>query len=69
MTLPPMARRLLPPLWLLALLCYVDRSAVAFAAPAMNGDLGLTDADYGVGVGIGRVVTLYHRSPNSYRNR
>ena len=44
-----LARRVLPPLWGLALLCYLDRSAVAFAAPDMNADLRLTDQLYGLG--------------------
>lgn len=44
--------RLIPFLLLAYVLCYVDRSNVSFAYLRFKGDVGLTDASYGLGAGI-----------------
>lgn len=44
--------RLLPILFIAALMCYLDRTNLSFAALEMNHDLGLTDTQYGVGAGV-----------------
>lgn len=43
--------RVLPVLWLAALLCQLDRGNLAFAALQLNSDLGLTRSIYGLGSG------------------
>ncbi len=45
-------RRLLPFLFLLYIVCFIDRTNVSFAALQMNRDLGLSDAVYGLGAGV-----------------
>lgn len=45
-------RRLIPFLFLLYLVAFIDRVNVGFAKLRMAGDLGLSDADFGVGAGI-----------------
>jgi ACS family tartrate transporter-like MFS transporter len=44
--------RLLPLLFLLYIVCFIDRTNVAFAALQMNRDLGFSAAVYGLGSGI-----------------
>ncbi len=44
--------RLLPLLFLLYVVAYLDRVNVSFAALHMNRDLGLSDAAYGLGAGV-----------------
>lgn len=60
MSLPPpwlqaverhLGRRLLPPLFLVSLLCQLDRSNLAFAALQMDGDLGFSKTIHGLGSG------------------
>src|ERR1700751_5999324 len=46
------ALRLLPFLFLLYVICYVDRANVAFANLRMSTDLGFSDRIYGFGVGM-----------------
>jgi MFS transporter, ACS family, tartrate transporter len=46
------ARRLMPFLLLLYLVCYLDRVNIGFAALQMNRDLGLSATAYGFGAGI-----------------
>ena len=46
------ARRLIPSLFLLYLVAFIDRVNVGFAKLQMSGDLGLSDEVYGVGAGI-----------------
>src|SRR5215471_1591726 len=46
------ALRLLPFLFLLYLICYVDRANVSFANLRMSADLGFSDRVYGLGVGM-----------------
>jgi len=45
-------RRLLPPLFVAALLCYLDRTNLSFAALEMNDALGLTPEQYGTGAAV-----------------
>ena len=54
---PPLAlakvrRRLIPFLFLLYIVAYLDRINVGFAALQMNRDLGFSAAVYGLGAGI-----------------
>lgn len=51
-TLAKVTRRLLPFLFLLYLVCFLDRVNVGFAALQMNRDLGFSPAAYGFGAGI-----------------
>jgi ACS family tartrate transporter-like MFS transporter len=51
-TLARVTRRLLPFLFLLFIVCYLDRVNVGFAALQMNRDLGFSPAVYGFGAGI-----------------
>lgn len=37
---------------LLAVLCYIDRTSISFAAPQLSAQLGFSTADYGLGAGI-----------------
>ena len=46
------ALRLLPFLFLMYVICYVDRANVAFANLRMSADLGFSDRVYGLGVGM-----------------
>lgn len=45
-------RRLLPLLFAAALLCYLDRTNLSFAALEMNAELGLTPGQYGTGAAV-----------------
>lgn len=45
-------RRLLPILFIAALMCYLDRTNLSFAALDMNTDLGFSERTYGVGAGV-----------------
>lgn len=51
-TMRRVTRRLLPFLFLLYVVCYVDRTNVSFAALQMNRDLGFSAAAYGLGASI-----------------
>lgn len=51
-TLRRVRRRILPLIVLLYLIAYLDRNNVGFARAAMEEDLGLSDAAYGLGAGI-----------------
>jgi MFS transporter, ACS family, tartrate transporter len=51
-TVGKVTRRLLPFLFLLYVVCYLDRVNVGFAALQMNRDLGFSPAVYGFGAGI-----------------
>lgn len=51
-TLAKVTRRLLPFLFLLYVVCFLDRVNIGFAALQMNQDLGFTPAVYGFGAGI-----------------
>lgn len=50
--LAKVARRLLPFLFLLYIVCFLDRVNVGFAALQMNRDLGFSAAVYGFGAGV-----------------
>lgn len=45
-------RRLLPILFIAALMCYLDRTNLSFAALDMNTDLSFSDRTYGTGAGV-----------------
>ncbi|CDF39686.1 member of major facilitator superfamily MFS_1, containing a MFS domain [Chondrus crispus] len=45
-------RRLLPILFIAALMCYLDRTNLSFAALDMNTDLGFSERTYGIGAGV-----------------
>lgn len=45
-------RRLIPSMFLLYIVVYLDRINIGFAALQMNRDLGFGDAVYGLGAGI-----------------
>ena len=45
-------RRLIPFMFLLYIVAYLDRINIGFAALQMNRDLGFSDAVYGLGAGI-----------------
>ena len=51
-TVAKVTRRLLPFLFLLYIVCFLDRVNVGFAALEMNRDLGFSPAVYGFGAGI-----------------
>jgi len=51
-TLGKVTRRLLPFLFLLYIVCFLDRVNLGFAALQMNHDLGFSPAAYGFGAGI-----------------
>jgi len=51
-TLAKVTRRLLPFLFLLYIVCFLDRVNVGFAALQMNQDLGFSPAVYGFGAGV-----------------
>ena len=45
-------RRLLPILFIAALMCYLDRTNLSFAALDMNTDLQFSESTYGIGAGV-----------------
>ena len=51
-TLAKVTRRLLPFLFLLYVVCFLDRVNIGFAALQMNHDLGFSPAVYGFGAGV-----------------
>src|SRR5882724_11590015 len=51
-TLAKVTRRLLPFLFLLYIVCFLDRVNIGFAALQLNQDLGFSPAVYGFGAGI-----------------
>jgi len=51
-TLAKVTQRLIPFLFLLYIVCFLDRVNIGFAALQMNHDLGLSPAAYGFGAGI-----------------
>ena len=51
-TVAKVTRRLVPFLFMLYVVCFLDRINVSFAALQMNRDLGLSAAAYGLGTGI-----------------
>ncbi len=51
-TLRVVSRRLIPFLFILYVVCFLDRVNVGFAALGMNRDVGLSPAVYGFGAGI-----------------
>jgi ACS family tartrate transporter-like MFS transporter len=51
-TLAKITRRLLPFLFLLYIVCFLDRVNIGFAALQMNQELGFSPRLYGLGAGI-----------------
>src|SRR5512144_1309963 len=51
-TLAKVTRRLLPFLFLLYIVCFLDRVNIGFAALQMNRELGFSPTMYGLGAGI-----------------
>ena len=47
-----MCRHVLAKQVLLAVLCYIDRTSISFAAPQLSAQLGFSTADYGLGAGV-----------------
>ena len=52
LTVGKVSRRLLPLLFVLYVVCYLDRANVAFAKLPMNADLGFSDSVFGLGAGL-----------------
>ena len=63
--LPKVRRRLIPFLFLLYIVAYLDRINVSFAALQMNEDLGFTAAIYGLGAGIFFVSYVLFEIPSN----
>ena len=59
------AWRLLPFVFLLYVIAYIDRVNVSFAALRMNADLGFGDRVFGLGVGIFYVSYVLFEIPGS----
>jgi MFS transporter, ACS family, tartrate transporter len=59
------ALRLLPFLFLMYVICYMDRANVSFANLRMSADLGLSDRMYGFGVGIFAVGYVLFEIPGA----
>ena len=59
-------RHLLPWLYALALLCYIDRANLAFAALQMQEDAGIDDATYGLGASIFFITYTAFQVPSQY---
>jgi ACS family tartrate transporter-like MFS transporter len=60
------SRRLLPFLFLLYIVAYLDRINVGFAALQMQGQLGLTDAVYGLGAGMFFAGYFFFQIPSNF---
>src|SRR5687767_3544927 len=58
-------RRLIPLMFLLYIVAYLDRINIGFAALQMNRDLGFRDAVYGLGAGIFFVGYVIFEIPSS----
>jgi hypothetical protein len=50
--LPLLHRKLLPPFIVMVVLCYIDRTNLAFASLSLNRDLNFTPEVYGLGSGL-----------------
>lgn len=64
-TVATVTRRLIPFLFLLFVVNFLDRVNVGFAALQMNADLGLTPDVFGLGVGIFFVGYLMFEIPSN----
>lgn len=58
--------RLLPFLFLLYIVAYIDRVNIGFAALQMQGQLGLSDAVYGLGAGMFFAGYLFFQIPSNW---
>src|SRR5580692_5440952 len=59
------ARRLLPFLFLLYIVNYIDRVNVSFANLRMSADLGFSDRVYGLGVGVFYITYVLFEIPGA----
>jgi ACS family tartrate transporter-like MFS transporter len=59
------AMRLLPFVFLLYVICYIDRANVSFANLRMSADLGFSDRVYGLGVGMFFVGYIFLEIPGA----
>jgi MFS transporter, ACS family, tartrate transporter len=59
------AVRLLPYLFVMYVICYVDRANVSFANLRMSADLGFSDRAYGLGVGMFFIGYVLFEVPGS----
>lgn len=57
---------ILPMLWTMALICYIDRSNSAFAALDMREELDMSDATYGLGSSVFFVGYMLFEVPSNY---
>lgn len=57
---------ILPMLWTMALICYIDRSNSAFAALDMREELDMSDASYGLGSSVFFVGYMLFEVPSNY---
>src|SRR6476619_8531111 len=64
-TLRAVSRRLIPFLFLLYIISFLDRVNVGFAALQMNRDLGLSPAVYGFGAGIFFIGYFFFEVPSN----
>src|SRR5579859_1141062 len=64
-TLTKVRRRVLPFLFLLYIVCFLDRANVGFAALQMNADLGFSPVVYGFGAGIFFLGYLLFQVPSN----
>jgi MFS transporter, ACS family, tartrate transporter len=64
-TLAKVTRRLLPFLFLLYIVCFLDRVNLGFAALQMNRDLGFSPAVYGFGAGIFFLGSILFEVPSN----
>src|SRR5262245_29286479 len=59
------AWRLLPLVFLLYVIAYIDRTNISFAGLRMNADLGFSDAVFGLGIGIFYVTYVLLEIPGA----
>ena len=55
----------MPPLFVLSLVCYLDRTNISYAALQMNRDLGFTPEVYGIGTSIFFVGYILFEVPSN----
>ena len=63
------AYRLLPFVFLIYVVNYIDRVNVSFANLRMSADLGFSDRVYGLGVGMFYLTYVLFEIPGSYHRR
>ncbi len=68
-TLAKVTLRLIPFVFVLYIIAFLDRVNVGFAALQMNEDLGFSDAVYGFGAGIFFIEYFIFEVPSNRRDR